>query len=76
MNFTYEEIGEDAPAIQTVGLFVAVVTARCLKCSYEVDWYNFKKDKLRDSKNLSCLLRIIFANEPQKVVFTVTKILE
>lgn len=51
MSSVYEEIGEDVPIVQHLGLYVAVVTARCLKCSYEVEWYAFKKDKLRDSKN-------------------------
>jgi hypothetical protein len=48
----YKEIGEDAPTVQYVGAYTAAVTARCLKCSYEVDWNVFKKDTLRDSKGI------------------------
>jgi hypothetical protein len=57
MNAIYEEIGEDAPTVQYVGAYMATVTARCLKCSYEADWNLMKKDRLGDSKELwdACL---------------------
>jgi len=45
----YEEIPKDAPKINYVGQWNATVTARCVKCSYEVDRTAVQKDR-RDSK--------------------------
>lgn len=56
MNPVYEEIAEDAPAVQYVGAYIARVTARCLKCSYEADWATFRKNNLCDGRKIIDLI--------------------
>jgi hypothetical protein len=59
LNPVYEEIAEDAPAVQYVGAYIARVTARCLKCSYETDWATFRKNNLCDGRKTVDLIHRI-----------------
>lgn len=52
-SFVCETAPEDIPLVNTMGIYFAAITIRCVKCAYEVNWAAFKKDNSLDSRAMN-----------------------